>query len=93
MEDRPPPVKGWAEVSEHFARRAWHAVDDTLIEVDYAGRPCFVLAEDVKALTSGERPHGLRWFVEGIEGAKKPETRQRRVEAAVARLREGRGAR
>jgi hypothetical protein len=34
-----------------------------------------------------------RWFVEGIEGAKKPETRQRRVEAAVVRLREGRGAR
>jgi hypothetical protein len=34
-----------------------------------------------------------RWFVEGIEGAKKPETRQRRVEAAVARLREGRGQR
>jgi hypothetical protein len=34
-----------------------------------------------------------RWFVAGIEGAKKPETRRRRVEAAVARLREGRGAR
>jgi transposase len=34
-----------------------------------------------------------RWFVEGIESAKKPETRQRRVEAAVARLREGRGQR
>ncbi|MCI0634205.1 MAG: YdeI/OmpD-associated family protein [Actinobacteria bacterium] len=34
-----------------------------------------------------------RWFVDGIDGAKKPETRKRRVEAAVARLREGRGAR
>ena len=34
-----------------------------------------------------------QWFVAGIEGAKKPETRKRRVEAAVARLRDGRGAR
>ena len=34
-----------------------------------------------------------RWFVAGIEAAKKPETRRRRVESAVARLREGRGAR
>ncbi len=34
-----------------------------------------------------------RWFVTGIEGAKKPETRKRRVEAAITRLREGRGAR
>jgi hypothetical protein len=34
-----------------------------------------------------------RWFVLGIEDAKTPETRQRRIEAAVARLREGRGQR
>jgi hypothetical protein len=34
-----------------------------------------------------------RWFVEGIAAAKKPETRQRRVRAAVDRLREGRGQR
>jgi Bacteriocin-protection, YdeI or OmpD-Associated/Domain of unknown function (DUF1905) len=34
-----------------------------------------------------------RWFVLGIEDAKTPETRQRRVDKAVARLREGRGAR
>jgi hypothetical protein len=34
-----------------------------------------------------------RWFVLGIEEAKKPETRQRRVDAAIARLREGRGQR
>ena len=34
-----------------------------------------------------------RWFVEGIEAAKKPETRRRRVEAAVERLASGRGAR
>lgn len=34
-----------------------------------------------------------RWFVLGIEDAKTPETRARRVEKAVERLREGRGQR
>jgi hypothetical protein len=34
-----------------------------------------------------------RGFVQGIEGAKTTETRQRRITAAVARLREGRGSR
>ncbi len=34
-----------------------------------------------------------RWFVDGIESAKKPETRQRRIDAAIERLREGRGQR
>jgi uncharacterized protein YdeI (YjbR/CyaY-like superfamily) len=31
-----------------------------------------------------------RWFAESVTGAKKPETRQRRVEKAVEMLREGR---
>lgn len=31
-----------------------------------------------------------RWFVESVTGAKKPETRKRRVEQAVTMLREGR---
>jgi hypothetical protein len=30
-----------------------------------------------------------RWYVEGIDGAKKPQTRQRRVEKAIEDLREG----
>lgn len=34
-----------------------------------------------------------RWFVLGIEEAKKPETRARRIENAVERLRDGRGQR
>jgi hypothetical protein len=34
-----------------------------------------------------------RWYVSGIEDAKTPETRQRRIEKAVARLLEGRGSR
>jgi uncharacterized protein YdeI (YjbR/CyaY-like superfamily) len=29
----------------------------------------------------------------GVEGAKKPETRRRRIDAAIERLREGRGQR
>jgi hypothetical protein len=33
------------------------------------------------------------WYVLGIEDAKTPETRQRRIEKAVARLLEGRGSR
>jgi hypothetical protein len=32
-----------------------------------------------------------RWYVLGIEGAKTPETRQRRIAKAVERLHEGRG--
>ena len=39
-------------------------------------------------------PYSQRhWFVLGVEEAKKPETRTRRIEKAVARLREGRGQR
>ncbi|HEU4947269.1 MAG TPA: YdeI/OmpD-associated family protein [Kribbella sp.] len=34
-----------------------------------------------------------RWFVLGIGEAKKPETRRRRIEQAVERLRDGRGQR
>ena len=34
-----------------------------------------------------------RWFVLGIDDAKTPETRARRIDKAVARLREGRGQR
>ncbi|OZM74633.1 hypothetical protein CFN78_04155 [Amycolatopsis antarctica] len=34
-----------------------------------------------------------RWFVLDVEEAKKPETRLRRIDKAVARLREGRGQR
>ncbi len=34
-----------------------------------------------------------RWFVLGIEEAKTPETRRRRIDEAVARLLEGRGVR
>jgi hypothetical protein len=50
----------WAGVAEPFAGRAFTAVDDPLAEVDFAGRRCVVLAQDVRALTSGAPPRGLR---------------------------------
>lgn len=50
----------WAGVAEQFARRAWAAVDDSLAEVDFAGRRCVVLEQDAEALTSAAPPHGLR---------------------------------
>lgn len=46
-----------------------------------------------KAFFEGLSYSQQRWFVESIEGAKKADTRARRIEAAVARLRSGRGQR
>jgi Bacteriocin-protection, YdeI or OmpD-Associated/Domain of unknown function (DUF1905) len=46
-----------------------------------------------KAFFDGLNYSERRWFVLGIEDAKTPETRQRRIEKFVARLLEGRGAR
>lgn len=55
----------------------------TALDADDAARRTFA------ALSYSQQ----RWFVLGIEEAKKPETRARRIEKAVARLREGRGQR
>jgi hypothetical protein len=92
-------------VSAEVREKAGVAAGDTVqvdLELDTEIRRVSVPPDLAKAL-KGEAAarrffDGLsysqqRWFVEGIEGAKKPETRQRRVEAAVARLREGRGQR
>lgn len=77
-------------------------VVDVDLELDTEERVVTVPSDLAKALRSEPTARrffeGLpysqqRWFVAGIQGAKKPETRKRRVEAAVARLREGRGAR
>jgi hypothetical protein len=46
-----------------------------------------------KAFFDGLSNSQRGWFVSGIEGAKTDETRQRRIEAALGRLREGRGQR
>jgi bacteriocin resistance YdeI/OmpD-like protein/uncharacterized protein DUF1905 len=75
---------------------------DVVLELDTQERtvevpPDFAaaLAADPAAKTffDGLSYSQQRWFVLGIEEAKKPETRLRRVEAAVSRLREGRGQR
>ena len=75
---------------------------DVEVELDTAPREVVVPADFAAALDpfAGARRffEGLsyserRWFVLGIDDAKTPETRQRRIEKAVARLREGRGQR
>ena len=72
------------------------------LDVDREPREVAVPSDLADALRSDEAARtffeGLsysqqRWFVSGIEGAKKPETRQRRVEKAVAMLREGKAQR
>ena len=51
------------------------------------------VAPEAKRFFEGLSYSQQRWFVLGIEDAKTPETRQRRIDAAVARLLEGRGQR
>lgn len=48
---------------------------------------------DARAFFDSRNYSERRWFVLGIEDAKTPETRARRIEKAVERLREGRGQR
>jgi len=75
---------------------------EVLLELDTAPREVEVPSDFADALDA-EPParqffDGLpysqrKWFVLAIEEAKKPETRKRRIDKAVARLREGRGQR
>lgn len=44
---------------------------------------------EAKAFFDGLSYSSKRWHVESVEGAKKPETRQRRIEKSVGLLREG----
>jgi hypothetical protein len=80
------------------------AGDEVEVEVELDTAPREVAVPDDFAAALAPEPEaqrffeGLsysqqRWFVLGIEDAKTPETRQRRIDAAVARLREGRGQR
>jgi hypothetical protein len=77
-------------------------VVDVGLELDTAAREVTVpddlateLARepDARRFFDGLSYSQKRWFVLGIEGAKKPETRQRRLVKAMAMLREGRGQR
>ncbi len=90
-----------AEVREKAGVHAGDVVDVDL-ELDTDERRIVVPPDLAQAFENDPAAHrffeGLsysqqRWFVEGIENAKKAETRQRRVAAAVERLREGRGQR
>ncbi|HVF75272.1 MAG TPA: YdeI/OmpD-associated family protein [Acidimicrobiales bacterium] len=90
-----------AEVRAKAGVAAGHEVDVSL-ELDTDVREVAVPDDFAAALAAEPTAQAFfaglsysqqRWFVEGIESAKKPETRQRRIEQAVARLAEGRGQR
>lgn len=77
------------------------AGDEVEVELELDTRPRTVeLPADLAAalaaepaaleLFSGASYSDRRWHVLNVEGAKKPETRQRRIEKAVAMLRSGR---
>lgn len=90
-----------AEVREAAAVRGGDEVD-VEIAVDTAPREVAVPADFGAALDAEPAARATfdrisysekRWFVLGIEDAKTPETRQRRIDKAIERLREGRGQR
>jgi hypothetical protein len=62
---------------------------DVVVPDDFAEALAAVPA--ARAFFDGLSYSQRRWFVLGIEEAKKPETRLRRIDKAVARLAEGRG--
>jgi hypothetical protein len=92
-------------VSAEVRREAGVAAGDELdveVELDTEPRTVEVPADLAEALAGepaarrffDDLPYSQRrWFVLGIEGAKTAQTRQRRVTAAVDRLRAGRGQR
>jgi hypothetical protein len=78
--------------------------DKVEVDVELDTAPREVVVPDDFAVALAEEPPAKaffedlsysqqRWFVLGIEDAKTAETRQRRIDAAMARLREGRGQR
>lgn len=75
---------------------------DVDVELDTAPREVTVPSDfaaalepypDARRFFDGLSYSQRQWFVLGIEEAKKPETRQRRIVKAVERLRDGRGQR
>jgi hypothetical protein len=72
---------------------------DVEVELDQAPRVIEVPPDLAEALATAPEARSFfdsisyskqRWFTESVTGAKKPETRQRRVEKAIEMLREGR---
>ena len=87
--------------AEHRAAAGVAAGDEVEVELapDTAPREVEVPADlaaalaaepEARAFFDGLSYSNRRWFVLSVEGAKAPETRQRRVDKAVAMLREGR---
>jgi len=75
---------------------------DVDLQLDTAPRTVELAPDFAAALAAEPRARAFfdglnyserRWFVLGVEDAKTPDTRQRRIEKFVARLLEGRGAR
>ena len=66
-------------------------VREVVLPTDFAA--ALVAAPEAQRFFETRNYSERRWFVLGIEDAKTPETRARRVEKAVARLAEGRGQR
>jgi hypothetical protein len=95
----------WIPVSAENRNGAGVTAGDQVevdVELDTAPRQVDVPSDFAEALATAPDARrffdGLsysqqRWFVLNIEGAKKPETRARRVAEAVQRLSEGRGQR
>ena len=90
-----------AEVREAAGVKAGDEVDVD-IALDTAPREVAVPADFAAALDAEPPAQATfdrisysekRWFVLGIEDAKTPETRKRRIDKAIERLREGRGQR
>jgi hypothetical protein len=90
-----------AEVREAAGVQAGDVVDVEMV-LDTAPREVAVPADFAAALEAEPAAQATftrisysekRWFVLGIEDAKTPETRQRRIDKAIERLREGRGQR
>jgi hypothetical protein len=63
------------------------------VEVPEDFAAALVLFPAARAFFDGLNYSERRWFVLGIDDAKTPETRQRRIDKAVDRLRSGRGQR
>ena len=67
------------------------SIREVQVPPDFAS--ALAAAPEAERFFSSRNYSERRWFVLGIEDAKTPETRARRIEKAVARLSEGRGQR
>lgn len=90
-----------ADTREQSGLRAGDAVDVELqldvelreVEVPADFATALAAEPDARRFFEGLSYSQRRWFVLGIEGAKKPETRARRIDDSMARLRDSRGQR